>query len=302
MFYRICLFVILLSLILPASFAQKIHLKKQDGGYWVYENQRKIFFFQREINDSLANYSRNNYFHPVYDLKGRIITEDFPADHPHHRGIFWAWHQILIDGKKICDGWDIDNFSQQIDQLEFNMNGSNGVFSYSSFWYTLSAPDDPIMREHTKVEIHPREGRYQRLDFTIALSALENNLLLGGSDDAKGYGGFSLRLKTDELTRFTAFNDEAVSPQTNALDAGRWINIVNPAMKNGLTIVVHPDHPDHAQWILRQTGSMQNCAWPGSTPVEIAVNEATVLRYSLLIHNGKLKHKHIQRIMSDVLQ
>ena len=30
---------------------------------------------------------------------GQVLTEDFPADHLHHRGIFWAWHQVYVGEK-----------------------------------------------------------------------------------------------------------------------------------------------------------------------------------------------------------
>ena len=49
--------------------------------------------------------ARSNYFHPLYDLDGTVLTEDFPKDHIHHRGIFWAWHQVRINGKTVQDQW-----------------------------------------------------------------------------------------------------------------------------------------------------------------------------------------------------
>ena len=44
--------------------------------------------------------ARANYVHPLLDLDGEPLTEDFPADHPHHRGVFWAWHQVRIGGRQ----------------------------------------------------------------------------------------------------------------------------------------------------------------------------------------------------------
>src|SRR5450756_1344739 len=34
---------------------------------------------------------RSSYLHPVYAPDGTLLTDDFNKDHPHHRGIFWAW-------------------------------------------------------------------------------------------------------------------------------------------------------------------------------------------------------------------
>src|SRR5512141_1346076 len=34
---------------------------------------------------------RSSYLHPVYTPDGTVLTDDFNKDHPHHRGVFWAW-------------------------------------------------------------------------------------------------------------------------------------------------------------------------------------------------------------------
>jgi hypothetical protein len=36
------------------------------------------------------------YLHPVWTPGGTIVTDDFPADHYHHRGIFWAWPRVKV--------------------------------------------------------------------------------------------------------------------------------------------------------------------------------------------------------------
>ena len=297
---RIILLLVLFALFQSVS-AQKIHLSKGDGGFWINENDQKILFFQRNINDLVPDYSRNNYFHPVYDLNGNCITEDFPADHLHHRGIFWAWHQILVDGKPVCDPWELKNFTQNIDQIEFKQNEEgNGVFSYSTFWHILDHPDDPFMREHTTVTVYPRDINYRRIDFTIELHALEYNLFMGGSDDVKGYGGFSIRMKTNKSTQFTDINNRKIIPENEAVEIGSMVDISNEEMKSGVTIISWPQNPGDVKWILRQTKSMQNCAWPGREPVEISVIQPTVLKYTLIIHKGKRKNVPIDKILGNI--
>ena len=281
--------------------AQKIHFSIDNGGFWIMENSQKIIFFQRDMNDSIPEYARNNYFHPLYDLNGKCITEDFPQDHLHHRGIFWAWHQILVNGKPVCDSWDIKNFTQNIDQIEFRQNKEgNGILTYSSFWHTKDKAEDPFMRENTTVTVYPRNHNYRRIDFTIQLRALEYNFSLGGSDDVKGYGGFSIRMKTNESTVFTDLNNRKITPSNEAINAGQMVDISNPKMKNGVTIISWPQNPGEVKWILRQTGSMQNCAWPGREPVGISVTQPTELKYTLLIHNGKRKNIPFDKILKNI--
>ena len=83
-----------------------VRITKDPQGYWFTEGDTKVLFYQAErkaLPDGQA--ARSNYFHPLYDLDGNVLTEDFPKDHIHHRGIFWAWHQVRIDGKTVQDQW-----------------------------------------------------------------------------------------------------------------------------------------------------------------------------------------------------
>ena len=64
--------------------------------------------YRREANDTfMANPSiyavpRSNYIHPVYGPSGELLTRDWSKDHPHHRGIYWAWPEVEF-GKKLGD-------------------------------------------------------------------------------------------------------------------------------------------------------------------------------------------------------
>ena len=85
-----------LGAILAAATEQEaVRITKTPQGYWFTEGDTKVLFFQAErkaLPDGEA--ARSNYFHPLYDVDGNVLTEDFPNDHIHHRGIFWAWHQV----------------------------------------------------------------------------------------------------------------------------------------------------------------------------------------------------------------
>ncbi|MCF8361083.1 MAG: PmoA family protein [Prolixibacteraceae bacterium] len=294
------IFLLLMLSIIVHTNAQVIHFEKDEGGFWIKQGETKVLFFQREVNDSVPEYARNNYFHPVYDLNGNVITEDFPEDHFHHRGIFWAWHQVSVNGEKNCDPWDIKNFEQKVRDIEFKLNEEgNGELNYTSYWYASNKPDDPFMREHTTVTVHPRALRYRQIDFEIELQALDHQFSIGGSDNIKGYGGFSFRLKTNANTEFYCSGGEQITPQNTAMKCGAFVNIINPELKRGVVIHNNPKNPEIAGWILRQDNSMQNCAWPGREPVDLLVEKPVTLRYSLLIHNGKLKKRAIDRIIDN---
>jgi hypothetical protein len=75
----------------------------EKGRWWppAFEKGEKVFFYQSEPKNHKGKYERLHYIHPLWAPDGAALTEDFPADHLHHRGVFWAWHQVWIGDKKL---------------------------------------------------------------------------------------------------------------------------------------------------------------------------------------------------------
>ena len=86
---------------------------KNDQGIELSERGAPVLFYQKAIKSLDGKFPRNNYIHPLYSLSGDTLTEDFPDDTPgnhlHHRGIFWAWHQIYAGDQSIGNGWKLEN-------------------------------------------------------------------------------------------------------------------------------------------------------------------------------------------------
>ena len=59
--------------------------------------------------------SRACYIHPLWGLNGEVLTDDFPKDHYHHHGVFWAWPhvEIGIGGKEKLDLWEYKDIAQK---------------------------------------------------------------------------------------------------------------------------------------------------------------------------------------------
>ncbi|MGB0579979.1 MAG: DUF6807 family protein, partial [Limisphaerales bacterium] len=136
----------------------------------------------------------------------------------------------------------------------------------------------------------PLKDGVRRLDFELRLRALWEGVTLGGSDNVKGYGGFSPRVRLAKDVKFIG-QTGPVKPMNTAVDGGAWMNVTRTIAdkKRSVTMLVHPSHPAFpVKWILRAKRSMQNPQWPGRTPVAISTKEDTVLRYRLLLHNNLL--------------
>ncbi len=70
-------------------------------------------------------YKRSGFIHPLYSPEGQIVTNDFPKDHMHQHGIFFAWVNTTFRGQK-TDFW--------------NQHQKTGTVSHVEVIDTLSGP------------------------------------------------------------------------------------------------------------------------------------------------------------------
>ncbi len=283
----------------------RFDFKKQQQGVILYENSRPVFFYQRELKTPDNKMYFNNYLHPLYSLEGDTITEEFPLDHPHHRGIFWAWHQIYLNNKNIGDSWVRENISEDVIDLQTKTSENTALLSLNILWRSSLVPNKkPFVDEHTVILVHQLENEIRAIDFEIRLRALVPGVSIGGSNDEKGYGGFCARIKHPQTLTFTSEGGPLLS-QMNQIKAGSWMDFSNPNGRNGdisgITILCHPSTPNYpAPWILRgYEASMQNIVFPGRDRVEISMNKVIVLRYRLIIHRGDMKNLDMQKIKAE---
>lgn len=286
-----------LLLLILSSFSGRtqVHMVVKEGGFLFMEGKDSVFFYQKSMKDRDGAYARCHYIHPLYGEGNVRLTEDFPADHLHHRGVFWAWHQILINGKPVSDGWEITNFTQTVTDVEFVQKEGKGIFKTVVEWKSplWKEGTKAYLRENAIITVHPKKANVRRMDFEIRLNALVEGLALGGSDDEKGYSGFSVRLKLPADVTFSGEEGE-VEPLNTAVEAGRYVRIegsfLKSAKKGGIVIHSDPQNPAPAtSWILRKSASMQNAAYPGRQPVGIAMGKPLILKYSLETYHGKQK-------------
>ncbi|WP_297692519.1 DUF6807 family protein [uncultured Eudoraea sp.] len=305
-----CFYPWLLGFLLwPLFGIAQLSFTESEAGIQIKEGAKNVLFYQKKPKSLNGEFSRNNYIHPLYGLDGSVLTEDFPQDHPHHRGVFWAWHQVYIGDKKLGDSWECKDFKWDIKDIEISRSGENLTLFVSTQWKSPQWIDPegnekPFLLENTRICIYPRADNYRIVRFEIALLAIEKKLKIGGSEDEKGYGGFSLRMKLPENIQFSSLTGKVVA-QNTAVEAGKWLNIFGSLTNNkngsGITIFSHPDSPgDKANWILREKESMQNCVYPGRNSVAVSTTNPTILKYSLLIYEGKMTGPEIQKIYKEL--
>jgi len=301
-------FLIGVTLVATIVNGQHFTTIKSDEGIEILENHKKVLFYQVRPKSVDGKYERAGFIHPLYSFNEKSLTEDMPKDHPYHRGIFWAWHQIIWNDKQIADGWISQNISWEPSKITTQKKRKSITLRSEMLW--KSALDDnglkAIVREQTRIRVYRSTSQSRIIDFDIRLFALQDSLKIGGSDDEKGYGGFCLRLKLPEDISFVS-GDTELTPLETAVHAGPWMNFTGSfdgkdARKIGIAVFCDNSNPGFlGQWILRKKESMQNIVYPGRTPVALSKNGLR-LRYRLVIHDPNIERGDLENLYKEYIR
>ncbi len=73
---------------------------------------RTIFAYHKAVAQPPAGidplYRRSGFVHPLATRSGLTVTDDFPPDHAHQHGLFFAWVETTFDGRHV-DFWNQHN-------------------------------------------------------------------------------------------------------------------------------------------------------------------------------------------------
>lgn len=287
---------------LPGSAAlaaeQTVTIDRTDAGFLFRSGDRSVLFYQSEPVTE-HNHTRAGYVHPLFGLDGEVFTEVFPKDHRHHQGVFWAWHQLWVGDRKIGDPWVTKDHLVVVKNAEIVAQGPDFATLDVKAEWTSTALDDSgtakaIVAEQTRIRVSREVGDAQYVDFTIQLTPLVADVKIGGSEDVKGYSGFTVRVKppADMVIQDAngVLNDDAVQ------SASPWADVSGSfaaGKTSGVAILSHPSSPEFpSRWVLRHYG-MQNVAFPGRAPIALSAEHPLVIRHRLVLHRGNTQEARI---------
>lgn len=291
--------------------AQPFEFQREMDALALYYGEQPCLAYQTGTLAYDDAYPRSNYLHPVYGLSGALLTQDFPEDHRHHRGIFWTWHQLFAGEVRVGDPWLCEGIRWEVKVLETQARRKRASLEAVVYW--MAGPDAPpgvpdtLVREKVRISIRQKGKAVRLLDFDIELTAMAPDIRIGGSEDKKGYGGFSVRLNTNNPLTFSNANG-TVTPQTTAVEAGGWVRAsgtFNALLEEQTSVVMMcepAELPQFQGWILREQNSMQNPAFPGATAIKLSEQEPLRFRNRILLHRGPMKDKKVERFYRQFLR
>jgi hypothetical protein len=250
------------------------------------ENGQPVYTYNHGVmlaEDAPADRARCCYLHPLYSPAGVVVTDDFPKDHYHHRGVFSAWSIVSIDGKR-HDLWLMKGIRKRFERWHERKAGPESArLAVENGWY---AGEEKVVRENLEIVAHPaRDGR-RSLEFSLSIRAFSREIgIQGDPTDQKGYGGFSVRFAPRKDTVITT--DSGVEAKDTNMVPHAWAELAAtyPAGRAALRIDIDPTNPGAPNgWCLRHYGFL-GVNYPGNEMFTLMPGQPLNLRYTVTVRD-----------------
>ena len=241
-----------LCLLIPIVAADAWSVEHAPEAITVRLGDRDLVRYQRAMAPPPPGIDRpvagNGFLHPVRTPSGAVVTDDFPPDHPHQHGLFYAWTKTRFRGHRV-DFWNTHKGLGRVEHDRFEPSDSGQDFA------TIDVRLNHVDRTTDPPVVAMTERRTYRVSvvqFGQPITQIDvDSTLVAATDDAITlqthlYGGFASRgargWTIDAGHRFvTADGDDRIAlnhtPQ-------RWVASTGPVDGEPRTIAMfgHPDN------------------------------------------------------------
>ncbi|MCL2005554.1 MAG: PmoA family protein [Planctomycetaceae bacterium] len=268
------------------------------------------------------------YVHPLHGLNGEILTDNAPADHYHHHGVFWTWPHVGVhepDGSTThYDLWTSDTALKQhfVRWIDRTISDESATFAVENGWFVGDPQNgNKIMTERVKIIVHRIQTvgdvRSRAVDFEFRWQPTDKPITLRGSA-GKSYGGFTVRFRPvvpdgkslaepSEVNKITvpsgiAPGDLEETPLAWAGYTSAFGSLDGEKRLSGAVIFVPPTHPNFPPtWLTRYYGPL--CVgWPGVDGRTFQPGEKIKLRYRIWIHDGAVTLPQIEKAYGEYVR
>ncbi len=216
-------------------------------------------------------YTRSSYIHPLYSLDGQVLTEDFPRDHRHHHGLFWAWPVVEVRGVQTSN-WEPAEPSLRprfVKWIEREVTAAGARLVVENTW-KLGGTED-VAEETVTIFVHGATLHGRAIDIEIVLRPVGGPITLRGTPaDNKGYGGLCFRGLAADGGDINVFKGAAMTTDAGPLAEDsvgtpfRWADISTPAVRRRRSSSRPTIPAIPLPWLVRNSyAGVLNPCWPG---------------------------------------
>jgi hypothetical protein len=248
-------------------------------------------------NPSIYAVPRSDYIHPVYGPSGEMLTRDWSKDHPHHRGIYWAWPEVGF-GKKMGDLHALQIvFARPTGNIQLQSGPVFAQIEAENNW--MWGDSTPIVRETAVIRAYRSTVGGRVIDLAFRFEALKDSITLARRETTH-YGGLNIRMHTPGNQEISSFLDPSLKKPRRAWSDLSGLFAGAPAASGMLVLQHHlnPDYPgDYIQY--------PDLAWiqPGfpeaGTRFKLLPGKPLVLRFRVFVHSGMKPDDYISSLLWD---
>jgi hypothetical protein len=205
-------------------------------------------------------YRRSGFLHPVVSPSGQVVTDVYPADHPHQNGVFSAWVMTRWNDREI-DFWNLGKETGRVshEQVVSTFSGKGKIgFEVDLTHSAVQQPTTDILRERWNITAWETDGSYHMFDLKTTQTALTDRPLFIEKYHYGGVGyrgsirwlaqsGGSNRPDSDVDTESEAFgivNDQGEDRIRGDAKPTRWIAVGGQidGRPVSITVLCHQDN------------------------------------------------------------
>jgi len=279
-------------------------------------DKKPVFTYQMEPGDVPAGtgeqFKHGAHLHPVYSPSGRLITGNHPPDHPHQRGIWFAWAHTEFARSK-PDFWNMGKGKDgkltgeiRFETLDKKWSGSvQGGFESTHRWVDQSTgTEEDVLWETWAVSVCKSvcgtKPAYL-IDFTSTLSCSSSEPLKLPKYHYGGLGvrGNALWDAVDKVTMLTSNGDDRKAG--NATKA-RWLWMGGDVegQATGIAVLIHPENFRFPQPLRLNPENPQISVAPSvDGDWSIGPGASYVSRYRFVVADGKPDAAELERLWAD---
>jgi hypothetical protein len=251
---------------------------------------------------------RGGYLHPIFSPSGKLVSDDFPPQHLHHHGVWFAWTRTEFEGRQ-PDFWNMGQGRGRVEFVSLDRHWSGPVFAglkarHRSVDMTAADFRVALVEEWETLVYAPLEGkqRYHLFDLTVTQrSAGSSSLRL----PQYHYGGLGARghqaWNGAENAFFLTSEGETDRDKGNST-RGRWCYMggMVEGEQTGMVILGHPANFRAPQPMRLHPNEPFFCFAPAQLgDWEINPGKPYVSRYRFVVLDGAPDAAEIDRLWND---
>lgn len=298
---------------LRAESLSSIQAGKHGGTMVIDINHRHALIYQGDKTEPPAGYDpaykRGGYIYPVFTPSGLNVTDDYPANHKHHHGIWSPWTKTEFEGRH-PDFWNMGDKTGTVEPVDFGHEFSGpacGGFTAHHRMVDLSAKPEPkdVLNETWQVIAYnsgpPGREPFFVFDLTITQTCATGDPL---TLEKYRYGGLGFRgaKQWEGKEGCEVLTSEGKTRANGNESRGRWVRYSGMIDGHSASIAIlnSPDDFRFPQPMRIFPDQPFFCYAPEQLgEFQIVPGKPFVQRYRFIVADGVISADELNRLWND---